>query len=709
MRRVGGRGLLLVLAWAAGCSSGDGTVGRRDRTTAPKCELEGVTACSDDAACGAGMRCSDGCCLAACAAADDCGADACGPSGCVCDEGACRARTCSADAECAAGQACSAGTCVAMPDAALASTCTVAPRWSVLRAGATRPLSVQAYDASGRPLPIHAGFTFASDEPSRVAVDEAGTARAEGGAGTATITASLGGASCTAEVLAFAPPPEGTLRAVVVDELTGLPVANAQVQVETGAVPLTATTDATGAATFALAALPAGTRTISAFPADYAYVTVAGTGATDLLLPVRRLVPADRAGGFRGTFGPAEIFHPDNVQAGVAGTSIPGNLIDLSFSILIGPSRLTRVTIGNERDVRIPSGVVLGLGNTFFKQEYQALGVPGVCEDRARTASGTCGVRTAWGVAGGVPLLDLPIDEITEGGEDLSVGALLSQLLPHFQRFRSAVARDVSFDLQPAAGGGPAWDAFTRVDLRATARMALRSTVALPQLPRLGDGWLDGAIVFGAADVPDRGVVPLGLTAGVDADTAAGETPDGRIDELALRIAPLHGGLEGSDYVVLALAANFAGMSAEGGRCAPEDRSGCAAVSGLVDRAPSYPFDRRVDFAAGQGFVAPAEGASWNDAARTFATGGVPAGGANVMRVKLSAGDGRVWHVWLPADAGEVAVPMPAGVADRAAGARASVQALRLSVGLDELVRFDESSLADLVGLLSGFSTVDLP
>ncbi len=719
---LGGRvwWIVAVLLGLVACGTSEEKVEKRDDGLAPYCDLDGVTACRNADVCGAGMTCSQNCCLPSCGSASDCDASACGPLGCVCDAGACRDRVCSADVECSGGRVCEAGSCAEPPDPGAAASCSVAPRYAAVHEGGALNLEVKAYDAAGRPLPLSAGFTFTSDATDRVAVDEAG--RVVGGAvsGEATVTASIGDASCEALLWNHAALADGGLRVVVTDELTGLPLPGALVQLETGATPLSGTTDASGAARFEAAALPAGARTISVFHEAYTYVTVAGTEALDLHLPVRRLVQADRAGGFRGTFGPDEIFHPDHVLAGVAGTSIPGNVIDLSFSILVGPSQLTTVTIGSERKVKIPSGVVLGLGNTWFKQEYMALGVAGLCADRARTEAGSCGTRTAWGVAGGVPLLDLPIDEITEGGEELEVGALLAQLLPHFQRFKSAVARDVTFDLHPTIVDGekrvPDWSRFTPLDLEATQRMALRSTVALPELPRLGDGWLDGAIVFGGAHTPDRGVVPLGLTAGVDADTAAGGAPDGVIDdlegrsvgELPLRIAPLHGGLEGSDYVVLALAANFAGMSSESASCSDDDRRGCAAIAGLLDRSASFPFDRRVDFGGGD-FVPPLEAASWSAASRTFTRGAAPAGGANVVRVKLSAGDGRVWHVWMPADATEVVVPQPAGVADRAGSARASVQALRLEVGLEELVGFGGSDLADLVEELSAFSTIDLP
>jgi len=695
-------------AWGGACSTDEGPLEDRDDGVAPFCDL-GAPACRADDDCGGGNTCSESCCLPACASDGECDPAACGPLGCVCDDGACRARVCSASAECDGGRICVAGACVEPAAADAAVSCVVAPRFAAIREGMERALAVTARDAAGAVIHPSEPPSFTSSAPERVAVDEAGVARGGASPGRVVITAAIGGARCEAELWNHAAPAAGALRVVAIDEVSGLPLEGALVQLETGATPLTATTGPDGAAIFAAGAVPAAPRTISVFHDDYAWITVAATGASDLLLPLRRLVPDDRAGGFRGVFGPEELFHPDFVHAGIAGTSIPGNLIDLSVPLLVGPGRRTRVTIGATHDVDIPSGVILGLGNTWFKQEYQALGMAGGCDDPARAA--TCGLRSAWGIAGGVPLLDLPIDELVEGGGDLEAGELLSRLLPHFQRFRSAVVRDLRFDLHPLRGGVPDWDRFARLDLVATQRLSLRSTVLLPELPRVGGAWMDGAVVFGGVEVPDRGVVPLGITAGIDADTAAGGIPDGRVDhpsgasngEVPLRIAPAHGGLEGSDYVILALAADLSR-----GGCTATDRRGCSALSGLVERAASIPFGTVIDF-GGAPFVAPAEEASWTPSTRTFVRGARPAGDPGVLRLQLTGGGGRRWHVWMAADTATFQLPVPAGIADRGADASASVQALRLDVDLDGLVAFAGARPGDPGAVLRAFSTIDLP
>lgn len=714
---LGGRGGLAIAAglWLwAGCGD-DKVSGREDHQVDAVCDLEGVAACVTDADCGEGLGCSDDCCIPTCASEADCGSG-CGPLGCVCDEGFCQARVCSSDSGCSEGQVCADGACVAAPAPEQAASCALTPAFAPIRDGGTLSLAVKAYGTDGEPLPLSEGFTFESSAPARATVDESGVVTGGVDAGEVVITARIGGASCSATLTNYAAPPADSLRVVVIDELTGLPVSNAQVQVETGATPLSMSTDENGSAVFDHEMLPPSPFVISAFAEDYAWVTVVDASANDLLLPVRRLVPADLAGGFTGTFGPDSIFDPEDVHAGVAGTSIPGNLIDLSLPILVGPSQVTRVTIGEERDVKIPSGVVLGLGNTWFKEQYEALGVPGVCADRAKTEAGLCGTRTAWGIAGGVPLIDLPLDRITEDGEDLSVGELLAQLLPQFRRFRSAVVRDVTFEMAPEVAGRPDPAKLTPLDLQATQRLSLLAPLQLPQLPAAasGSGFLDGVIGIGGADVIGRGVVPLGLTAGVDA--AEGETPDGKINdldgnstgELALRMAPQHGGIEGSEYVVLALAANFGALTDENATCTAEDRSGCTALSGLVWTGDSVAFGQPIDLRDG-GFVGLASGAAWDPASRTFTRGTVASGDPQIYRLRLSAGDGKTWYVWMPSSMATFTVPVPAGGGDRAASARASVQALRLSTDFERLLSWEDGRLSDLVPVITGFSTLDLP
>lgn len=683
------------------------------------CDTAGLTACHTASECpnATSFACVNECCIELCGSNQDCAARpecTAAALGCVCDEGFCKAKVCSADSECANGQVCVEGGCATAATPATVTRCAVEPRYAVSHEGEPLAFSVKGYAGDTAVVLATGGAVWSAT--GNGAIDANGNFTGNGTTGPATVTATIGTTTCTADVTNFAA--AAAFRVVVTDELTGLPIEGATVVVE-GADPRPEqTTDATGAAAFV--GLANGAKTVSVFHADFSYVTIVGTQRDDLLLQLRRNIPQDTSGGFKGKFGPAELFANSDVHAGVAGTSIPGNLVDLSFEILLGPSITTIINIGGETPVDLPSGITIGLGAQWFKEEYQALGVPGICSDRAKSEAGTCGTRTAWGVAGGVPIRELPIDEIAGGGGDLNVGQLLATLLPRFQKFQSGVVRDVEFDLAPNladANGAPLPDfsKFTTANLVASHELALRGNVMIPTLPQLGGQYLTGAIVLGGANTGGRGVVPLGLTAGIDANVDDGQVPDGKVNdadgnstgELVLRMAPLHSGLEGSDYGVIALAVNLNGLfSSAEPVCTVADRSGCTALAGVVKMQPAFAFDSDVTFA---GFVGFEDNATFTAATRMYdPNGAVP--NANVYRVNMKSAAMKEWNVFY-GGANSFALPAaPAGFEDRSAAAALSVQSMKVEgTDLDGLVDFDSTNLSNLVDVTSAFSTVDLP
>ncbi len=711
-------------ALAAGAGCDDGATGQERAKSKLVCDRAGVSSCSRDGACAdAALACSDGCCLLRCVASADCAhASDCGPLGCGCDEGVCQPVVCSARVDCPSGQLCQAGTCVLAPPITAAARCELAPLRGVVRQGAEpMPLWVNLYDTLDQPLPMADGATsggiaFATSAPSRGTI-VGGEVVGGAEAGPFTVTARVGGASCESHFLNFAEGASDELRVVVIDELTGVSVEGAIVQIEKDGGALQGRTGSDGAISFAAADLPAAPRTVSVFHREFTYLTLIGSDEPDLLLPLRRVIAEDRAGGFVGSFD-SDVFDPALLNAGLVGMSIPGSLVDLSFSVLLGPVGRFRVDLGGSRDLDIPQGIVLGLGNTWFKPEYQALGLAGSCADLAKTRAGRCGTWSAWGLAGGMPLEELPLDELTSAGKSLDVGQLLSHLLPHVRRFKSSVVRDVGFDvLDTRLEGGlqvPDRAHFSRLDLHPKMRLGLRAQVVVPKLPVASGDVLDGVIVLGGALAPDRGLVPLGITAGIDGGIAAGGPPSGRVVEpsgaegtLRLRLAPLHGGLEGSRYAILAMAVNFTSLMEEGSSCTAADRSGCTSLSALVQLQADLPADAEITF-RGEGFVGLADQAVFDSTHRSFTQNGAVAGSPNLMRLSLgSRANG--WVLYFPADVQSFSIPRPLGADDRADGVRASLQALRLGAGWSEIQGFGPGGLGHLAGVTTAFSTADLP
>src|SRR5690606_24472291 len=127
-----------------------------------------------------------------------------------------------------------------------------------------------------------------------------------------------------------------------------------------------------------------------------------------------------------------------------------------------------------------------------------------------------------------------------------------------------------------------------RLDLDAEKRLSLRVDVELSPLP---SDLVDGVIALVGARGEGEGMVPLGLTGAV-AEEGTRDLVDpvrGRRGVLDLRFAPMHGGIEGSDYLVFVIAVDLEGVSG-GTTCTPDDRRGCTPISGLVASARSLPW-----------------------------------------------------------------------------------------------------------------------
>lgn len=723
-----GASLLAIAAAALGCVGEEETGSRIGKKTSLVCDREGVAACARGGSCAAkDAACRDGCCLRRCAAAADCVEESgCGALGCTCDAGVCQQLACSAAGDCPEGQGCQAGACVETRDPREAVRCELAPLRGLTKQGVEAPPShLTLYDDEGRVLffgevrgALSSGLSLRSTEASRGSLDQAGALVGGGEPGPYRLRAEIGAASCEAQRINLQAIGEGELRVAAVDELSGLALEGVTVQVEAGGSPAIVETGADGAARFAVAELPSPPWTISLFHERFMYLTVVGVEGRDLLVPLRRSITMERAGGIKGRFDP-RAFDPALLNAGLVGMSIPGNLVDLSFTMLLGRVERVEIDLGGAREVDIPQGIVLGLGNTWFKDEYQALGLAGNCAEEERVEEGSCGLAAAWGLAGGMPLEELPLDQLTEGGEHLDVGQLLSHLLPHVRGFRSTIVRDVSYQRPPTkvVGGKrvPDSDRFERIDMRPSMRMALFGEVALPPLPATEGSTLDGAIVLAGALTEGRGFTPLGITAGVDSGVAAGGQPSGEISEpggrpgsLGLRLAPLHGGLEGSEYLVLALAVNLSRLMEEGATCTAADPSGCAAIAGVATVRERLPSGETIDLRPG-GFVGFADGAIYDDDQRRFILGGPIEGEPNLLRLSLGSQAAR-WMVYFPAGVESFSLPLPPmALADRASGARASLQAMRILAPLDELFGYGDRWLARVSFFTESFSSKDLP
>jgi uncharacterized protein YaiE (UPF0345 family) len=527
--------------------------------------------------------------------------------------------------------------------------------------------------------------------------------------------------TCTAKVLVISEKPSGSdTRVVVTDELTGRPVSGATVVSGT----TTLAEDAVLKGVYSGAA-GAGNATVSVFHNDFQYVTLIDTPKSDLYIPLRRDVTT-KAGGFKGKF--TNLSTSSDAHFGIAGTSIPGSLTDLDLGVITGPTQKTKITFSNSTyDAPLPSGIVLGLGANKFKENFHALGVAGTCEDEAAMAKAECGTRAAWSVMGDIPVSKLPISELAGAGKSggINMGKILAALLPNFRTFKSGVVRDIGFKLKDKPDNDVTKlfaddGAFTTQNLTPTLPLSLKQTVAVPKLPSVDGKFLDSALVLSGSLVKGRGVVLLGLTAGLDTDDK-NKTADGIVvgesgandGKLTMRMAPNHDGTEGSRYGVVVLGISIGGFTT-GGRLA---------TSGLVSFSPSLPYGSAVSFA--DGFLAFADTGTYNFRTGDFSNA-KNVGGATIHRAIFETDDNHRWVVYYKGSSFKVPKP-PSGFADRTMGdgkdrdktkspdsARSTymIQALKAKDGttpvdVDTLFEFNGTNANNLVEYTTAFSAYD--
>lgn len=584
---------------------------------------------------------------------------------CICLAGSCQERGCSTDAVCQGGKVCSAGRCADRP-AATGLSCVVATPASVVRQQQTVQFAALAKNANGA---IIAGQTasWASSNTAVAAIDAA-SGLATGGTttGDTNITCTITGGSTTpsaAVVLKNYANLSGSTqaRAIVVDAGSGVPVQGATVVFERGGAAVTAVTTADGVAL----ATTSGTGALSlhVFHADFHYVSVIGGASTDLVLPLQRKPDLSKAGGFKGTFDLSQVANTsDSVELGIAGASLPGPFMDVDFMTFLGELLKSHVKVGNlyEGDINLASGLYAKLNDTPIKGDYKALGVPGL--------------RHAWALGGKIPFDKLisVLTPVLGGGltlDNLPLGQLIAQILPFFDKFKHYVKVDqnivhgprvvdtadingnlLTTDLVPDFANATA---FPTLNAPVNQALTLATAITIPTLPRYNNQWLDGVVLLASANAPGRGLVPLGVSAAVDAPKQ-GETPDGEVDvdpvtagnqsTVTLKMAPLHDGLEGSKFLIAALAISVKFSTAN-----------LPNISAIVTPADRIDATTSLGISAFLGFP---EGAAYTLASRTF-TLGTAVAGATFYRADFKAADGN-WLVYFAAPASGAAFTLPA-------------------------------------------------
>lgn len=668
----------------------------------------------------------------------------------------CETPICQRDADCGGGNVCLGGECASAPNQADAASCQILTAGASIQQGASIELVAVAKNQNGVVLPL-IRFAWTSDNTNAVTIS-GNTATGGAASGTANVTAGVEGTqvACSGSVALqnFAAINNTQARVVVVSDKNGSPVSGASVTIISGNAPTTGETASDGSLTVDLA----GTvDSVTVQKAGWQSVSVVAPGTKDLFLPIPADPDVSKAGGFRGNVDVSATRRAD-IKLGLVAPSLPFNLLDFDFESLIGdfvPTVINAPDLSlDNQAVGLPGGIVLALSNNMFTNDTTQPGGglrcqgqnPGENELGCYVARAPEGPVAAWALAGQLKLSDVtPIVGTLSnalGGEDeeLPVGDILTAILPLFQRLYHginpgvvveefarvpAITDDQCSASKPCTGESQVCDMalgfckyevdctnlslsnyedkcrgdftkYEKIPLAASRDLGVLSKVQIPTLPRLPGGkYSGGVVVLGTAVTPGRGLIPLGLSVGLD--SLDGEVQDGVIAGIdkpfgpdseklqdgyvALAMAPAHSGIEGSQIALVALSLDPDTITSAG-----------VQLSGLVA------FKDRINETDGFGnaaFMTMPEGSiSVANASYTKTTG---AGDARVMRVELQRG-GKTWLVYAP-QGESISFPDAGGLRAEflAAGLDAYIQAIRSSVQYTDFWRFGSGSNLDRI------------
>jgi len=621
-----------------------------------------------------------------------------------------------------------------------ADECILTPAVGYIAAGGASQIEGVGTTTAGKLVP-HTTFTWAASAGSMSA---SGVFTPPAAAGPVTITGTTvnGSATCTATMNVFAAVGANDLRVVLIDIATRLPIANAPVAARVAGANVNGTTGADGSATFAGGA---GAESVSVFPGSHQWHTLIDPTA-DSVIYTAAVAVAPQVDGIKGGFNFDKVTTRGDIKLGLAGTAINAAITDLNFDTIIGEFVPTTIDISGitepgGQEVSLPEGLIIGLGQEDFKGQYAAL-------------SDKDGPSIGWALAGRVALSKVGpiISTVSSGGDDLDFGAILGAVLPFFATFDHAIV--TGLDFSPAAR--TAGDAnFEDVTISPDTLMLMSSEYTMPRLPCapgafgttgctepifiLTEGAADaetvtvvaacpsplpagatcessapftsGAVLLSGVVVPGQGLVPLGLSAGLDV-VANGDDPDGVMAQsgespppdgtVLLDYAPPHDGVEGNLYVTVAIALDINQISGA-------DDLGASIITQVSRTQPT----------TGNTF---AVGSFLESQGGTFSAGETGSvtlekkGAADFYRVNLDDNGEQEWNVWFGGDTttfniATLAQNSTVDVSTRTA--HADIQAFKLGTGYDgpspesydDLFGFTGTNIDNLLYYLGGWSS----
>lgn len=590
-----------------------------------------------------------------------------------CVGGHCQTKMCRGNDDCPDDELCDAGECVPPP---VALSCEIVTSSQTLVPNQRITLQAFAYDAQGNG--VAASFSWSSSNP-QVAEIDGNELVGNPVPGTTTVTAVLQGGDPVAcdgapEFENLGLSAANDIRVRVHHMETGQAVEGAEVHIGDES----ADTDGAG-----LVELPkpmgeqgpAETYDVHVFHDDFNYLTVKDVAATDIRLPISPQSGTGPVAGYTGEFDVSAIHTSGDIELGLAGASLAGDLLDLNLERLFGDPFVTEFDVmGMGGDVPLPGGVTAH-GEVFGFE------VEGKQNYYVQAAEGP---RLAWGIAGEIPFDDI-LGVITDPPED--IGSAIGQFLPLFSRFDHAQQSQVFealprvLDVEDINNNGdtsewlPDYNNFPEIDLLPSVRQQLTTDVHISSLPTLGGEQAEVAVLLGSTLTDGVGLVPLGISATMD------EEGTGQPEERTLYMAPPYGSAVGGRYAVTAIAFATGGEEEE-------------------EETDALPSDFSVALWNGQslgtetalGTFPDSSTGSVDEEDRLVSVDDAKAG--PIFRVRLIDAQ-RSWDVWSKGDgeagqfSDDITIPdVPGGWSDLFdSDAEIHVDAIRSSVSIDDLVR----------------------
>ena len=615
----------------------------------------------------------------------DCSSGQTCQEGLECKEGKCAKKAvepqCKENTDCPPGEECKDQKCVKAVDNNIDKV-EIVDGPKTLREGGSGKLTVALYNKAGARIQSGEKVTWKSSADDTVSVGADGTATGGSKDGTANITAEVAGkTSAPWAIRNFAKVTGDNVRVIVRDG-AGNPVKDATVMIgsEKG------TTDADGVASVKTDKTPFD---VHVFAKGYSYFSAFGTSKKDLFVSVGKNPDKTQAGGVVGEFNydrarellgiSEDDWASYTVGFGLAGFSIPGSLLDLDFSVLLGEN--IKVSLfGN--DVEVPSALFLALG-TAGKPKYQVLG--------------NSGKRILWGLGGKYKLTEIT-KLIPSDTKNLDIGKILAQVGPLFKSLLFGYLQDINVSMKAKVkdtndinGDGkkddlvPDFDNFDTKNIILTQKLDQTINVSISKYPEVKDK--DGKdvplYVIGLAGtfLPGYGLVPFGIALGEAKTTKS----------LEIKHPKLEGILTKGTYVVATLALTLPlGDNPPPLYIAAHLQSSTSAISSV----------------AVSNFVGFGNKATFDPASRKLSNAN--ATGSDTNQLDVSSDDQR-WIIVFGKQT-EITLPaVPSGFTDAvSADGSASLRAFSLKSGLDldKVLEFNSDNMDNLNLLITGFSNV---